>query len=471
MARILVVDDEEMLLDVLLRILRHYGHQAEGALTIAEARQKITKNNYDLIFLDVRMPDGNGLEVLPEFRNAASAPEVIIITGQGGPVGAEQAIVSGAWAYISKVDLDQDLQLHVTRALQYRKEKLKSARPVLLKRDAIIGSSSRLMECLEQVAMAAACEASVLITGETGTGKELLARAIHENSQRCQGNFVTVDCAALPENLIESTLFGHVKGAFTGADSSRQGLVKMADGGTLFLDEVGELPLSIQKAFLRVLQEQSFRPVGASHEEHSNFRLIAATNRDLEKIISSGEFRSDLFFRLQGFSLHVPPLRERKQDIKPLTKHFVARLCERTRLPLKGISPEFIEHLEGYEWPGNVRELQQTLDQVFAMAVQQSTLFARHLPEHFRIRQAQAGLSRSVAADERLPERFADSSSNHILLPSWKEYKATFEREYVEELLRQSGGSIKEACRISGLSRARIYQLREKHGLMGNAPH
>ena len=470
MARILVVDDEEMLVSVLLRMLRQYGHEAEGALTIAEAREKIAENNYELIFLDVRMPDGNGLEVLPEFRNAACAPEIIIITGQGGPVGAEQAIMSGAWAYISKVELDQDLKLHVTRALQYRKEKLKTARPMLLKRDAIIGNSPQLMECLEQVAMAAACEASVLITGETGTGKELLARAIHENSQRSRGNFVIVDCAALPENLIESTLFGHVKGAFTGADSSRQGLVKMADGGTLFLDEVGELPLSIQKAFLRVLQEQSFRPVGASHEEHSNFRLIAATNRNLEKIIAAGEFRSDLFFRLQGFSLHVPPLRERKQDIKPLTRHFVARLCERTRLPLKGISPEFIEHLEGYEWPGNVRELQQTLDQVFAMAVQQSTLFARHLPEHFRIRQAQAGLVRSTTSEEGLPERVTDSDARHIPLPGWKEYRATFEREYLEELLRQSGGSIKEACRISGLSRARIYQLREKHGLIGNTP-
>jgi len=470
MAKILVVDDEEMLLSVLLRILRQYGHQAEGASTIAEARQMVVENSYELIFLDVQMPDGNGLEVLPEFRKCASAPEVIIITGQGAPVGAEQAIVSGAWAYISKINLAQDLQLHVTRALQYRQEKLKTAHPVLLRRDTIIGSSPPLMECLEQVAMAAASEASVLITGETGTGKELLARAIHENSQRRRGSFVIVDCAALPENLIESTLFGHVKGAFTNADKSRQGLVKMADGGTLFLDEVGELSLSTQKAFLRVLQEQSFRPVGASHEERSDFRIIAATNRDLEKSITDGTVRSDLFFRLRGFSLPVPPLRERKEDIKPLTKHFFARLCERMQLPPKGVSPEFIEHLEGYEWPGNVRELQQTLEQVFAMAVRQPTLFARHLPEHFRIRQAQAGLARGATIEEVLPEGMTAPDARQVPLPSWKEYRGTVEREYLEKLLRQSGGSIKEACRISGLSRARVYQLREKHGLMAITP-
>ncbi len=468
MAKILVVDDEEMLLSVLLRILHQYGHEAEGALTIAEAREKIAANNYELIFLDVQMPDGNGLEVLPEFREAASAPEIIIITGQGGPVGAEQAIVSGAWAYISKIDLAQDLQLHVTRALQYRAEKLKTSRPVLLKRDAIIGSSPPLMECLEQVAMAAASEASVLITGETGTGKELLARAIHENSQRRQGSFVIVDCAALPENLIESTLFGHVKGAFTGADRSRQGLVKMANGGTLFLDEVGELPLSVQKAFLRVLQEQSFRPVGASHEEKSDFRIIAATNRDLEKSIADGAFRSDLFFRLQAFSLHVPPLRDRKEDIKPLTKYFLTRLCDRMHLPPKGISPEFLEHLEGYDWPGNVRQLQQTMEQVFAMAARQPTLFARHLPEHFRIRQAQAGLPRT---DSEVVALSGHCVGRAISLPSWKDYKATMEREYIEELLHQTGGKIKAACKISGLSRARIYQLREKHGLMGGMVH
>jgi len=465
MAKILVVDDEEMLLSVLLRMLLQFGHEAEGASTIAEARQMIASNNYELIFLDVQMPDGNGLEVLPEFRKAPSAPEIIIITGQSGPVGAEQAIVSGAWAYISKTDLALDLRLHVTRALQYRKEKLKSSRPILLQRDEIIGSAPLLMECLEQVALAAASEASVLITGETGTGKELMARAIHANSQRSKGSFVIVDCAALPENLIESTLFGHVRGAFTGADRSRPGLVKMADGGTLFLDEVGELPLPVQKAFLRVLQEQSFRPVGAASEEKSDFRIIAATNRDLERSVEEGCFRSDLFFRLRALSLHVPPLRKRKQDIKPLTKHFLARLCERMQLPPKGISPEFIEHLEGYEWPGNVRELQQTMEQVFAMAVHQPTLFARHLPKHFRIRQAQAGLGQCDAGPA---DSVAHPFDRPESLPTWKEFKAAMEREYVEELMRLSQGRIKTACKISGLSRARIYQLREKHGLMGS---
>jgi len=194
--------------------------------------------------------------------------------------------------------------------------------PLILQRDSIIGNSSLLTKCLDQVAQAAVSDASVLITGETGTGKELFARAIHENSKRRDQNFITVDCTAIPENLIESILFGYVKGAFTGADSNREGLIQLADGGTLFLDEVGELPVSMQKRFLRVLQEHSYRPVGSTHEEHSDFRIIAATNIDIDLSVEQGTFRNDLLHRLKAFSLSLPPLRERKGDIQPLSRYF-----------------------------------------------------------------------------------------------------------------------------------------------------
>ncbi len=463
MAHILVVDDEEMLLDTLIRLLIHAGYEAEGASTLDEGIQKAGKGNYDLVFLDVVMPDGNGLFHIEDFKQTRSRPEVIIITGNGDTDGAEKAILSGAWAYVCKCDLIRDLRLLTTRAMQYRTEKNKAAMPVHLHREDIIGNSRQLNQCLDLVAQAASSDASVLITGETGTGKELFARAIHENSHRAKQNFIVVDCAALPENLIESTLFGHVKGAFTGAEKKREGLIRLADGGTLFLDEVGELPLTIQKVFLRVLQEQSFRPVGAAREEKSDFRIIAATNRNMQENIAQGLFRSDLYYRLQAFSLHAPPLRERKEDIAPLTRHFIGRLCERLRITPKIISPEFIEHLENYDWPGNVRQLQQTLEQVFAVTVRQPTLFANHLPKHFRIRQAQAGFTQKEPPPSGGP---APRSAGKPL--PWKEYKTLCEKQYIFELMRYSGGKIKKAGQVSGLSRARLYQLREKYGLLGS---
>ncbi len=461
MDRILVVDDEELLLDTLVRLLRHAGYQVDGALTLKEGLARAAQENYDLIFLDVEMPDGNGLASIEDFKTVDSKPEVIIITGKGASDGAEQAILSGAWAYICKGgDLIKDLRLLATRALQYRAEKNKAARPIHLHRDHIIGNSPKLNQCLDLVAQAAASDASVLITGETGTGKELFAKAIHENSRRAAHNFIIVDCAALPENLIESTLFGHVKGAFTGAEQQREGLIRLADGGTLFLDEVGELPLHLQKVFLRVLQEQSFRPIGSLKEERSDFRLIAATNRNIEESIAQGLFRSDLYYRLQAFTLQIPSLAERKEDIALLTRHFINRLCKRLRLPPKIISPEFIEHLEEYDWPGNVRQLQQTLEQVFATTIQQNTLFANHLPKHFRIRHARADFVQQAAKSN-----IADSTRGGTL-PSWKEYKKHCEKQYIKELMTHCDGKIKTACEISKLSRARLYQLREKYGLL-----
>ena len=463
MAEIFVVDDDVMLQDMLVRQLQISGHKIRCASTLADGLQQVHAGEYDIVLLDVQLPDGNGLKYIPKFKGAGSSPEVIIITGKGDKDGAEKAIVSGAWGYIEKPHVIKELLLHIARVEQYRKEKSRVEKvPVVLKRDAIVGNSPLLTKCLERVAEAAVSDASVLITGATGTGKELFARAIHENSKRAEQNFITVDCASLPESLIESILFGYVKGSFTGAQGSREGLIQLADGGTLFLDEVGELPLNIQKTFLRVLQERAYRPVGSAHEKQSNFRVIAATNIDVESSVDQGLFRNDLLYRLKGFSLSLPLLRDRKQDIKTLIRYFLTQMCDRLKLEGKGIAPDFIEHLTAYDWPGNVRELQQTLEQVMASTVEAPTLFAYHLPNHFRVQQARA----AILAPSPHPSSVTPPVDDMVPLP-WQEYKTNYEQQYISSLMRYAEGSVTRACQISQLSRARLYQLRGKYDLLG----
>ncbi len=466
MAEILVVDDDVMLQEMLVRQLHRSGHQASCASTLADGVKQAVAREYDVVFLDVQLPDGNGLEYIAKFKGVSSSPEVIIITGKGDKNGAKKAIVGGAWAYIEKPNVIRELLLHLTRALQYRKEKYRTEIvPVVLKRDAIVGNSPLLIKCFDQVARAAVSNASVLITGETGTGKEIFARAIHENSARADKNFIIVDCAALPENLIESTLFGHVKGAFTGAESDREGLIRLADGGTLFLDEIGELPLSLQKTFLRVLQERTYRPVGSTREEYSDFRVVAATNIDIAHSVDQGTFRSDLLYRLKAFSFTLPPLRKRKEDIKILTRYLLARMWDRSQLEYKGIAPDFTEYLMAYDWPGNVRELQQTLEQVVARTVETPTVFAYHLPEHFRIQQAQAAIQSSSSCSS--PS--ISSEDGHAPPPPWQEYKNNYEKQYIYDLMRHARGNVTMACKVSQLSRARLYQLREKYGFLASS--
>lgn len=462
MSEILVVDDDLDICRMLEKKLQRSGHQPALANTLADGLLRAEGGAFDVILLDVQMPDGNGLEFIPKFKAMSSNPEVIIFTGRGDLDGADKAIKSGAWGYIEKVNVIKELDLPLIRALEFREEKRRSKiSPVYLKREKIIGHSKMINSCFDKLAKAAASEANVLITGETGTGKELFAKAIHENSSRSGRNIVTVDCASLPESLIESTLFGHNRGAFTGADRSQDGLVKHADGGTLFLDEVGELPLSMQKAFLRVLQEHRFRPVGSSQEQFSDFRVVAATNRNLEDCVKAGTFRSDLFYRLQSLTIHLPSLRERKEDMLELVVHCITRLCDRTKIELKGVSPDFIEALKSYDWPGNVRELFQTLEQVFANGRHTRILFPHHLPEKIRISHAHDAL-RSV--DEPFRERRRSEIPGH--LPEWRQARETFEADYIRKLMSKSQGDIRQACAISGISKARLYQLLGKYEQM-----
>ena len=455
MASVLIVDDDEMMRASITDIIHHVGHFADAAANLKEGLALAAAGRYDVVFLDVWMPDGNGLEALPRFKSSEGKPEIIIITGMGDADGAELAIKSGAWDYIEKGGSVKDLSLSLTRALEYREQKEAKKPRLALKKGNIIGESPAIKQCLDLMARAAGSDSNVLVTGETGTGKELFARAIHENSARVTGDFVVVDCTALPDTLVESMLFGHEKGAFTGADRQKAGLFRHAHRGTLFLDEIGELPLTLQKVFLRVLQERRFRPIGGKKEIESDFRLLAATNRNLEKMVQEGTFREDLLFRIQTISIQLPPLRKRKDDIREIALHHIHKTCKISGEPVKGFSPDFFETLELYNWPGNVRELLNTIDKVMADAFDEPTLFPRHLPTKIRVQAARRQVKGSITTEQ--------TTSGLGKLSSMQAYLDEAKTIYLSDLMAHTHGNIKEACAVSGLSRSHLYQLLKKH--------
>jgi len=465
MAKILVIDDELDICTMLKEIIGTHNHRVDYNLTIRDGFKHALSESYDIVFLDVNLPDGSGLDYLTMIKSTPSNPEIIIITGKGSPDGAETAIRNGVWDYLRKPFSKDDVTQQLMCILQYREEKENEDTAPVLKREGIIGESTQIKECLKLVAEASLSDINVLITGETGTGKERFAAAIHDNSRRSRNNLVIVDCAALPETLVESTLFGHVKGAFTGADRDHEGLIKQADGGTLFLDEIGELPMSIQKAFLRVLQEHAFRPVGGKKFIHSDFRLVAATNRNLSRMIEEGTFREDLFFRIKSMKISLPPLRGRPVDIKELTMYYILKICEREGLAVKGFSSQFIDMLEAYDWPGNVRELINAIEWAINKARYETTLFPKHLPEQIRINVARASMCDSFSKGKISLNDDKRSSGQH--LPTYKKFREEIilrnEKDYLCRLLSSTNGNIDNACIISGLGRTRLYGLIKNH--------
>jgi two-component system NtrC family response regulator len=461
MARVLIIDDDEPFCRGLAEAMAVGGNEIAYAHTIEAGLRLAQSESFDVVFLDVMLPDGNGLEQLSNIRAVSSEPEIIILTGLGTPDGAELAIGSGAWDYIQKPCALNVIRLHLMRALQYREERRAKKPVAALKIDAIIGNSRVMKDSYNLLSEAACTDVNVLITGETGTGKELFAKAIHDNSRRIGESFVVVDCAAIQGTLIESILFGYEKGAFTGAVQNRKGLIKQADGGTLFLDEIAELPLPIQKVFLRVLQERRFRPLGSQKEIESNFRLIAATNRDLESMIQSGLFREDLLYRLRTLTVALPPLREHREDIVPIAAYHMEKICKRSGLDAKVFSPDFIEALNSYPWPGNVRELVNAIERAIAASSSASTLFRKHLPREICIQLVRTSTgSHSPINDD------ADILPSHTLL-TLKELRVSVyekaEKQYLMDLLKISKGNFEQACRISDVSQPRLYELLRKY--------
>ncbi len=469
MTDVLIIDDDEQVCRFLSKIFTGMGYEVSYELTLKQGLTKIFSHSVDILFLDVNLPDGNGLEAISTIRQHLFAPEIIIITADENVDGAEIAMKSRAWDYISKTGSSKNFRFALERAVEYRRQKKTKSPEGPVSREGIIGESHVMSQCLKQVAKAANSDIPVLVTGETGTGKELFSKAIHANSKRTTAEFVVVDCAALPEHLVESTIFGHTKGAFTGADMEKTGLMKMADKGTLFLDEIGELPFDVQKKFLRALQEKKFRPLGGKTEVKSDFRLICATHRNLEDMVKENKFREDLFFRIVSMNIHLPPLKERGRDVAVLALHHISRQNGFYPQNVCNMSRAFVDELQIYDWPGNVRELFNTLDLVCAEAGDGATLFPHHLPEHiraFNIRHKFAARGNAGSSVEKSRTSALGPAEN---IPPLKDHIENTKAAYLQHLLSITSGNIKESCRISGLSRGHLYRLMQQHNLKTNA--
>jgi two-component system NtrC family response regulator len=471
-AKLLLIDDDPVFCKMMTGLLADFGHETVVAGTLKDGLMEVNKSAFDIVFLDVVLPDGDGLSELKKFHQSQSAPEVVVITGNGDPDGAEVAIKNGAWDYIEKPASANSIQFLINRALRYREKKLQFIQRKALNREHIIGDSPKLDACLEALLQAANSNNNALITGATGTGKELFARAIHINSGRADKKFIVVDCTSIPKTLAESLLFGHLKGSFTGAHKDKEGLIQQADGGTLFLDEIGDLPLDVQKSLLRVLQERTFRPLGSKQEKVSDFRLIAATNRNLEAMVKKNKFRKDLYYRLSTLMIHLPKLSERVEDVEPLTEYYIPRICEENSQPIKKISQELIDTLKQYEWPGNIREFKNVLSTSVTNAMDEMTLYPHHLPVDLR-----AHLAKKNLKSKKKVTLQADAGPNVIreqiaaagALPTFKEARekivGQLEEVYLRELVNISQKDMQKACDISKLSRARLYELLKKHNI------
>jgi two-component system response regulator PilR (NtrC family) len=373
MAHILIADDQQSICELLEITFRKEGHRVEVATSGEAARRKLEAQIYDIVISDIRMPDTTGVDLLRFCKEISPQSHFLLITGVPTIETAIAAVNAGADRYVIK---DHELVDQLRRAVRQVDETLRLKNEAgylrrelrrLTGQDNIIGHSAKMRAIFEMILTIAPQSSRILITGETGTGKELVARAIHENSARAQAPFITINCGAFPETLLESELFGYVKGAFTGANENREGLFRAADGGTLFLDEIGNMSLPMQVKLYRVLQEGKVRPLGSNEETNVDVRVIAATNKDLDKAIAAGEFREDLYYRLSVIPIQLPPLRDRRDDIPLLARAFLERFRTTMGKPVKGISPEAMVLLEAYDWPGNVRELENTMERSVAL--------------------------------------------------------------------------------------------------------
>ncbi len=441
---LLIVDDDPVTVDLLREVLSKEGYEVTTALSGEEAISKGMENLFDIVITDVRMGERDGMDVLRSFRKTSPETSVIVVTAFGSIDTAIEAIREGAFDYISKPFKLEEIRITVKRALEQRRllRENQFYRQELVDKYQIknvIGRSPQMLQVYKTIAKVADARSTILLYGERGTGKELIARSLHYNSQRSSGPFIVVDCSSLVETLAESELFGHVRGAFTGAFSTKRGLFEEADGGTLVLDEVGNLSLSMQTKLLRFLQEYEIKRVGGMGNVKVDVRVIAAANQPLEPLIQEGKFREDLFDRLNVVSIVLPPLRERREDIPVLAVHFLQKYSEENRKDISHISPEALEMLTQYSWPGNVRELEHTMERTVILS------------------------THPLILPENLPRKILEESGGTDIGSAEKLMTLReMERNYVVKVLDKLGGNKKKASEILGIDRTTLYRLLDK---------
>ena len=452
MARILIVDDEKSMGQLLEIAFRKKAHMVETALTGNQAKRKLESQIFDLVISDIRMPDLSGLDLLEHVRRVSPETYFILITAYATVDSAVQAVNSGAYRYIIKDDkLLEELHIAVGRALT--ESALRSENRLLRRElsrvrvDEMVGNDPKMVEILNLIQTVGPGDSTILIVGESGTGKELVARAVHRESPRRDRAFVTINCGAFPDTLLESELFGYVRGAFTGANTNKKGLFLAAHGGTLFLDEISETSPAMQVNLLRVLQERLIRPLGATTDEPIDVRIIAATNRDLKSLVSEGKFREDLFYRISVIPIRLPPLRERKGDIEVLAKNFVERHLKRVGKPGLRLTAQVLQLLRGHDWPGNVRELEHTLEQAMALTPQGE--------DSIPVEKIQDALISRLAQEVQLDPEGIDFEAQI----------AEFEKQYLQTALVRAAGVRTRAAQLLKMSYRSFRHYAKKHSL------
>lgn len=444
--KILTIDDDELVTKAIKRTLSALGYQVETANSFKEGLTAFNEGEFDLVLTDLNMPDGDGMEIIKHVKEVSPFTEVIVISAHGSIARAVEATKAGAFYFIEKPIEPMQLELLVGKALERRLLVAESAnlRKKLGDRYEyfnIIGRSRAMQHIFEMIENIAHTDANVLIIGESGTGKELIANAIHYNSPRARRPFVKVNCAALPKELIESEMFGHVRGAFTGATKDKKGLIAAANGGSLLLDEIAEMPILLQPKLLRVLQERTYRRVGSDREEQADFRLICSTNRDPQEAIEAGMLREDLFYRINTVTVNVPPLRERNEDIQCLAEHFLRLFAEKYNRNVTGFSSDAYERMFEYSWPGNVRELQNVIERAVLLS-KSEVVELDELPVK------KAAVARTAKQDALLDDNMTLDE---------------IERAAVMRALERTGGNKQAAAELLGIYRPRIYNLMRKH--------
>lgn len=451
--RILIVDDDRAILQSCSNVLADEGHEIEVAADGAAALAMLGERPFDLVLLDLKMPGMSGLETLRAARRLDPQLVVIIFTAYATIDTAVEAIKMGAFNYVSKPFKAAELVAVVNKALEHAElvrenSRLRQDLAARYRFESIVGNSRVMERTLIMLRKAAASDANVLLTGESGTGKELAARCIHLNSKRATGPFVPVDCVAIPDNLLESELFGHEKGAFTGAERGKRGLMEQADHGTLFLDEIGEMSISLQAKLLRTLQERSFRRLGGERLISVDIRIISSTNRDLEAEVRAGRFRSDLLFRLNVVHVQLPPLREREGDVALLCQHFLQSFASNYGRDAMRVSAEAMKLLESYHWPGNVRELRNVIERAVVLN-ETGTIDVSDLPEY-------------IARAAELQKQINRTSGYKASRAAWVESQG---KQYFSDLLARHKGNVSSAAREAQISRKTFYQLLHKFDL------